>query len=50
MCVPNCTDFGIIVVLLKAATDPASVQCDICEEVVKLVETYAEENQTEVCV
>ena len=46
----NCTDFNIIVVVLKASTDPATLQCDICEEVVKIVEQYAEENKTEVCV
>ena len=39
-----------VVISLQEPTKLASLQCDICEEVVKIVDQYAEENKTEVCV
>ncbi|XP_065912710.1 uncharacterized protein [Dysidea avara] len=43
----NCGSAVSPVLVHGASTDPATLQCDICEEVVKIVEQYAEENKTE---
>ena len=49
----RCTTNVIVHVCFQEELHPAkvaSLQCDICEEVVKIVEQYAEDNETEVCV